>query len=138
MTVSGKTMIRVERHSDHNRDNQTPQTSVGWFEDRSLCELGSLEHGQLMAQCNIFSLQCRLATKASDKRTKQHIRSNIAEAAYLRPATNPTIQMPMRFSGTTNEEASCASVRRKRAHFGLCLNERYDKPNSVEEFGTES
>ena len=26
----------------------------------------------------------------------------MAEAAYLRPATNPTIQMPMRFSGITD------------------------------------
>jgi hypothetical protein len=41
----------------------------------------------------------------------------MAEAAYLRPATNPTIQMPMRFSGITEsaERALLGSERRQIA-----------------------
>jgi len=65
------TMIRAERHPDHNRDNQTHRTSVAWFEDWSLC-MGSLEHRYLMAQGDVFSLQCGLATKAGEKGTERY------------------------------------------------------------------
>src|SRR5215471_10095230 len=36
-----------------------------------------------------------------------NIRSNMAEAAYLRPATNPTIQMPKKFSGIRWPDSHC-------------------------------
>jgi len=67
MTVSGMTMIRAERHARQ----QNLQTSAAWFEDWSLC-MGSLEHRYLMAQGDVFSLQCSLATKAKEKGTEHH------------------------------------------------------------------
>ena len=65
-------MIKAERHSDHNRDNQTPQASVAWFEDELLGFLSSLQHGQLMPQRDDLGLHGSLATKARQKSIERH------------------------------------------------------------------
>jgi hypothetical protein len=51
----------------------TKPTDIGrlCFEDWSFC-MGSLEDRYLMAQGDVFSLQCSLATKAGEKGTQRH------------------------------------------------------------------
>jgi hypothetical protein len=70
MTVSGMTMIRTERHPEQKRDNQThrhrsPALRTGRF-------VSVRWSTYLMAQGDVFNLQCRLATKAGKKGTERY------------------------------------------------------------------
>ena len=69
MTVSGMTMIRAERHPDHNRENQTERhRSPGLSAGRFLWVRSSTVNGWRKA---MFSA-CNAATKAGDKGTERY------------------------------------------------------------------
>jgi hypothetical protein len=72
MTVSGLTMISAERQPDHNRDSKTHRQRSMPFEHYPLWLLSSLEHGQLMAQCDDLGLHSSLAPETDQKGIEQH------------------------------------------------------------------
>ena len=49
-----------------------PQASIATIEDESLLSMVSLQHGQLMAQCDDLGLHSSLSPKADEKGTEQH------------------------------------------------------------------
>ena len=63
----GLTIIREERQADHNRDSQTPKQTVRTTDVQLVWFYLPLQHGQLMAQCDVLGLQSSLAPKAAEK-----------------------------------------------------------------------
>jgi hypothetical protein len=102
MTVSGFTISSAERHADHNRDNQTQRHRSTDF------RASRLVFGFRWSTVNwwrkaMFSA-CNAAWPRRPVRREMsviNIRSSTAEAAYPRFDANPTIHVPMRFSGRT-------------------------------------
>src|SRR5215510_14646633 len=117
MTVSGLTMMRVERQFDHNRDNQTHRhRSPGlrairfgvWFRWSTV----SCWRNAMFSACNAAWPRRPVRRELS----VITIRSSTAEAAYERLATNQTIEMHTTFSGSTD---GSISPEHTQQHTGL-------------------
>ena len=65
-------MMRAERHSRPEPRQPNPQASISWFEEQTLGFFGSLQHGELMAQCDDFGLHGSALTKTSEQGTEHH------------------------------------------------------------------
>jgi hypothetical protein len=70
MTVSGLTVISADRPPDHNRDSTEITVDTIEYEPPGL--LTSLQHGQLMTQCDDLRLYHSLAAESGEKGFAQH------------------------------------------------------------------